>query len=63
LGTLGGSNKLMTLHEVADVLGYADQTVCNCWRLPFYGPGGAGKLRLRIKELDFWNWLETREAA
>lgn len=56
----------MTLREVADVLGYAEQTVYNCWRswgLPFYRPGGAGKSQLRIKERDFWAWLETRKAA
>jgi hypothetical protein len=56
----------MSLREVADVLGYAEQTVYNCWwrwGLPFYRPGGADKSRLRIKVRDFWAWLETRKAA
>jgi excisionase family DNA binding protein len=66
LGTLGGSNRLMTLREVADVLGFAEQTVYNQWRswgLPFYRPGGSGKASLRIRERDLWAWLETKEAA
>lgn len=66
MGTLGGSNRLMSLREVADVLGYAEQTVYNRWRawgLPFYRPGGEGRARLRIKERDFWAWLEQRPAA
>jgi excisionase family DNA binding protein len=56
----------MTLREVADVLGYSEQTVYNCWRnwgLPFYRPGGSGKASLRIRERDLWAWLETKEAA
>jgi hypothetical protein len=65
LGTLGDSNRLMTLREVADVLDHAPQTVYNRWRawgLPFYRPGGAGRSSLRIRERDFWAWCEKRAA-
>lgn len=57
---------MLSLREVAEVLGFAENTVYNEWRIwgiPFYRPGGVGKGRLRVKERDLWAWLETRQAA
>jgi excisionase family DNA binding protein len=66
LANIGGSNKLLTLREVAELLGYAENTLYNQWRtwgLPFYRVGAGGRGGLRVKERDVWNWLETRVAA
>jgi hypothetical protein len=60
---LGSSNKMLTLREAADLLSVAPNTLYNEWRawgIPFYRLGMADRGRLRVRERDLWNWLETR---
>jgi excisionase family DNA binding protein len=59
-GSLGGSNRLLSVAEVADYLGVPAKTVYACWRA--WGLRGyrVGRhLRFRLRHLE--EWLEGRE--
>jgi excisionase family DNA binding protein len=61
-GSLGGSNHLLTVEEVADYLGVPKKTVYACWRgwgLRGYRIGR--HLRFRVRHVE--EWLERQEAA
>jgi excisionase family DNA binding protein len=61
-GALGGSNRLLTVEEVADYLGVPKKTVYACWRewgLRGYRVGR--HLRFRVRHVE--EWLERQEAA
>jgi excisionase family DNA binding protein len=58
-GTLGGSNRLLSSHDVAAILAIPERTVRDKWReweLPTYKIGK----HLRWKERDVYAWIERQ---
>jgi excisionase family DNA binding protein len=58
---IGGSNRLLSCDDLAELLGVPKRTVQGYWRawgLPGYKVGKA----LRFKERDVMAWLESRRA-
>lgn len=59
--TSGGSNKLLTVAQVADILNVSRDTVYDKWRewgLKCYRVG----TQLRFREREVWAWLESNAA-
>src|SRR4051794_5552364 len=59
-GSLGGSNRLLTVVEVAEYLGVPKKTVYECWRSWGLRAYKVGR-HLRFRERDIGVWLERRE--
>jgi excisionase family DNA binding protein len=60
-GTLGGSNRLLSSHDVAAILAIPERTVRDRWKewgLPAYRIGK----HLRWKERDVYAWIERQSA-
>ena len=58
---LGGSNRLMTVDELADLLGVPKKTIYGCWRQ--WGLRGYRVGRyLRFRERHVEEWLRNQEA-
>ena len=58
---LGGSNRLLSVDELAAYLGVPKKTVCGCWRA--WGLRGYRVGRyLRFRERHVEEWLRNREA-
>jgi excisionase family DNA binding protein len=60
-GTLGGSNRLLSARQVADLLGVPESTVrlrWRAWNLPAYKIGK----HLRWKERDVHAWIDNQTA-
>jgi excisionase family DNA binding protein len=58
---IGGSNRLLSCDDLAELLGVPKRTAQGYWRawgLPVYKAGKA----LRFKERDVMAWLESRRA-
>jgi len=63
---LGGSNRLLTLREAAELLNVSPDTLYNQWHnwgIPFFRPGNQPRSRLRVRERDLNNWIHARKAA
>lgn len=61
-GTLGGSNRLLSSHDVAAILAIPERTVRDRWKewgLPAYRIGK----HLRWKERDLYAWIERQSAS
>jgi excisionase family DNA binding protein len=61
LGTLGGSNRLLSSRDVAAILAIPERTVRDRWKewgLPAYRIGK----HLRWKERDVYAWIERQSA-
>jgi excisionase family DNA binding protein len=58
---LGGSNRLLTVAEVADYLGVPKKTVYGCWRQWGLTACKVGR-HLRFRERHVQEWLRSREA-
>jgi excisionase family DNA binding protein len=60
-GTLGGSNRLLSAREVAEILGVPERTVRERWRewnLPAYRIGK----HLRWREREVHAWIDRNAA-
>jgi excisionase family DNA binding protein len=60
-GTLGGSNRLLSARQVAELLGVPESTVrlrWRAWNLPAYKIGK----HLRWKERDVHAWIDNQTA-
>lgn len=60
-GTLGGSNRLLSSRDVAEILAIPERTVRDRWKewgLPAYRIGK----HLRWKERDVYAWIERQSA-
>src|SRR5271154_3945252 len=60
-GTLGGSNRLLSSRDVAEILGIPERTVRDKWRewgLPAYRIGK----HLRWRERDVYAWIDRQSA-
>ncbi len=58
---LGGSNRLLTVGELADYLGVPKKTVYSCWRAWGLKAHKVGR-HLRFRERHVEDWLRSREA-
>jgi excisionase family DNA binding protein len=59
-GTLGGSNRMLSSHDVSEILGIPERTVRDKWRewnLPAYRIGK----HLRWRERDLYAWIERNK--
>ncbi|WP_345462068.1 helix-turn-helix domain-containing protein [Actinoallomurus oryzae] len=59
-GALGGSNRLLTVAEVAEYLGIPKKTIYQCWRSWGFTAYKVGR-HLRFRERDIESWLEQQE--
>jgi excisionase family DNA binding protein len=60
MGNLGGSNKVLTLHQAAELLNVPPDRLRRYWRSWGIKPYKVGK-ELRFLERNLWAWLESRE--
>jgi len=58
---LGGSNRLITVDELAAYLGVSKKTVYGCWRQWGLTACKVGR-HLRFRERHVEEWLQSREA-
>jgi excisionase family DNA binding protein len=59
-GALGGSNRLLTVAEVAEYLGVPEKTIYQRWRPWGFTAYKVGR-HLRFRERDIEFWLEQQE--
>lgn len=62
MSNLGGSNKLLSLRDAADLLSVPERRLRDYWRIWGIKTYKVGR-ELRFRERDLWTWLETRQAA
>jgi excisionase family DNA binding protein len=60
-GTLGGSNRLMSAREVAEILAIPERTVRDGWREWGLQAYRVGK-HLRWRERDVYAWIDRQTA-
>jgi excisionase family DNA binding protein len=60
MANLGGSNKLLTTREAADLLNIRYRALLENWRSWGLQPYKIG-VELRFRERDIWAWLETKQ--
>lgn len=59
---IGGSNRLLTVEEVAELLAVSKDTVYGNWRRWGLVAYRVGPL-LRFREREVWGWLDSQKAA
>jgi excisionase family DNA binding protein len=61
VGTIGGSNRLLSSREVAAILGVRERTVRAMWKEWGLPAKRIGK-QLRWRERDLYAWIEQQDA-
>ena len=60
-GRIGGSNRMLSVVEVAETLGVSKYTVYDSWRSWGLGAHRVGK-HLRFRERDLEAWIDAHKA-
>jgi Helix-turn-helix domain len=58
----GGSNKLLDIHEAADLLSVPERRLRGYWKIWGIKAFKVGR-ELRFRERDIWAWVERHPAA